>query len=163
MTLRALFRDLARAIREMDGTTGPIPARSFPERVRAIPTGADQVTLEALRITSPPAKTEYRYSRFGAEAFDPSGLALEAELSVFSRRVSLPVELSQAVLSPDGPLNPETEQVVLTLRLGRQEVSACQPVTMLRQLPTWAFLERTALTWQALEAEFSSWQALEQL
>ena len=38
MELKPLFQDIADAIREKDGTTEPIVAETFPERVRAIST-----------------------------------------------------------------------------------------------------------------------------
>lgn len=39
MTLGELFSDIAKAIRSKDGTTGSIPALTFPERIRALSGG----------------------------------------------------------------------------------------------------------------------------
>ncbi len=41
--LKPLFSDIANAIREKDGSTGTIPAETFPERIRGIQTVADLV------------------------------------------------------------------------------------------------------------------------
>lgn len=38
------LKAIADAIREKDGTTEPIPANTFPERIRAIPSGGGSCT-----------------------------------------------------------------------------------------------------------------------
>lgn len=54
MSLTTLFTDIADAIREKDGTQEDIVASTFPERIRAIPTGGGTVRLlRTLTITEP--------------------------------------------------------------------------------------------------------------
>jgi len=83
MELRPLFQDIAAAIRAKDGSSEPIPAAEFPARIRAIPTVGGEIVLRSLRLTAPPARTEYYYNGYGGEPFDPAGMELEAELTTF--------------------------------------------------------------------------------
>lgn len=70
------LKDIADAIREKDGTTEPIPANDFPERIRAIQ-GGGGIELESISIISPPAKTTYLVG----ERFDPAGMEVQAVYS----------------------------------------------------------------------------------
>ncbi|MBD5099233.1 MAG: hypothetical protein HDT35_06785 [Clostridiales bacterium] len=70
------LKDIADAIREKDGTTEPIPANDFPERIRAIQ-GGGGIELESISIISPPAKTAYLVG----ERFDPAGMEIQAVYS----------------------------------------------------------------------------------
>ncbi len=161
MELRPLFQDIADAIREKDGSSGPIPASEFPARIRAIPTGDREIVLRSLRIAAPPAKTEYSYNGYGSEAFDPAGMELEAELTTFGRSLVLPIDVSYVAFDPAGPLAAGTAEVAVRLRIGTQEVAASQPVTVVFRPPNWAELESTDPTWVDMEARFPTWDALE--
>ena len=71
------MKEIADAIREKDGTTEPIPANDFPERIRAIQGGGGGIELESISIISPPAKTAYLVG----ERFDPAGMEVQAVYS----------------------------------------------------------------------------------
>lgn len=51
-TLEDLFTDCANAIMEKDGTSFPIVADLFPERIRAIPQGGGDITVEPLPVSA---------------------------------------------------------------------------------------------------------------
>lgn len=51
-TLVSLFEDCADAIREKDGTSSPIVADLFPEKIRAIPQGGGDITVESLSVSA---------------------------------------------------------------------------------------------------------------
>ena len=70
------MKEIADAIREKDGTTEPIPANDFPERIRAIQ-GGGGIELASISIISPPAKTAYLVG----ERFDPAGMEIQAVYS----------------------------------------------------------------------------------
>jgi len=59
MSLKSLFRDIANAIREQDGTTADIVASTFPERIRSIPTGVDTSDATAVAGNILVGKTAY--------------------------------------------------------------------------------------------------------
>lgn len=59
MSLKSLFRDIANAIREQDGTTAAITASTFPERIRSIPTGVDTSDATAVAGNILVGKTAY--------------------------------------------------------------------------------------------------------
>lgn len=51
-TLEDLFTDCANAIMEKDGTSSPIVADLFPEKIRAIPQGGGDITVEPLPVSA---------------------------------------------------------------------------------------------------------------
>lgn len=53
------LKEIADAIREMDGTTDPIPPVDFPDRIRAIPTGTDTDDADAYASDVLKGKTAY--------------------------------------------------------------------------------------------------------
>lgn len=161
MELKPLFQDIADAIRKKDGTAAPITASAFPARIRELPVLQGEVALQALRITAPPTKQTYTCSRFGAEAFDPSGLELEADLSALSNAVTLPIPLEYAAFSPEGPLPAETEAMTISFRFGAQTVTASLPVTVQYGSPTWAEAEGAELTWRWFEDMLMTWAEFE--
>ena len=59
MSLKSLFRDIASAIREKDGTTAAIVASTFPERIRSIQTGVDTSDATAVAGNILAGKTAY--------------------------------------------------------------------------------------------------------
>lgn len=67
---------IADAIREKDGTTEPIPANDFPERIRAIQ-GGGGIELESISIVAPPDRVRYQVG----ERFDPAGMEIRAVYS----------------------------------------------------------------------------------
>ena len=52
MALRPLFRDIAAALREKEGSGEPIPARDFPQRIRALPSLPED--LRTIRLLPAP-------------------------------------------------------------------------------------------------------------
>lgn len=54
MALRPLFRDIAAALREKEGSGEPIPARDFPRRIRALPSLPED--LRTIRLLPAPAE-----------------------------------------------------------------------------------------------------------
>ena len=123
MALKDLFSSIADAIREKDGTTAEITASTFPDRIRAIPTGVDGVQLESISITTPPAKTEY----FVGETFDPTGMVVQA---TFSNGQTMLVSNSNLTFDPSGELSADTTSVTVNFQLGLKMVSATQAITM---------------------------------
>lgn len=59
MSLKSLFRDIASAIREKDGTIAAIVASTFPERIRSIQTGVDTSDATAVAGNILAGKTAY--------------------------------------------------------------------------------------------------------
>lgn len=119
MELKPLFRDIADAIREKDGTADGIRAADFPERIREIPAGG--VTVERLELKSPPGKTEYK----PGETFDPAGMSVWVE---FSNGYGMYVDHSDLSFSPAGPLALGTDDVTVSFCWGDQVVSAKQEI-----------------------------------
>ena len=119
MELKPLFQDIADAIREKDGTTDEIKAADFPERIRAIQGGG--VTVEKLKITTPPDKIRYN----PGDAFDPTGMAVWAELS---NGCGLYVNHSDLAFSPAGPLELGVDAVTVTFRWEGQSISTTQKI-----------------------------------
>ena len=50
--LKPLFKDIADAIREKDGSAEPIPAEMFPERIRSIPSGGLPEGVHTITVTA---------------------------------------------------------------------------------------------------------------
>ena len=124
MELKPLFKDIADAIREKDGTTDEIKAANFPARIRAIQGGGGGgVTAETLEITAPPDKTLYR----PGDSFDPTGMAVWAELS---NGYGVYVNHSDLTFGPAGPLEPGTDAVTVTFHWGDQTVSTAQEINI---------------------------------
>lgn len=119
MELKPLFKDIAGAIREKDGTTEEIKAADFPGRILAIPAGG--VTVEKLEITAPPTKTLY----FRGETFDPTGMAVWAELS---NGYGVYVNHADLTFSPEGPLELGTDAVTVSFRWDKQVISTVQEI-----------------------------------
>lgn len=119
MELKPLFRDIADAIREKDGTTDEIRAADFPERIREIPTGG--VTVEWIEIKTPPGKTQYKPD----ETFDPDGMTVWVE---FSNGYGMYVDHSDLTFTPAGPLALGTDAVTVSFCWGGQVVSAEQEI-----------------------------------
>lgn len=59
MELKTLFQRIAAAIRERDGSSEPIQAAAFPERIGAIPAGTDTSDATAAAGDILPGKTAY--------------------------------------------------------------------------------------------------------
>lgn len=123
MALTDLFNDIANAIREKDGTTAEIVANTFPDRIRAIPTGIGGVQLESITIINPPNKTYY----YAGDVFDPTGMTVRAN---YSNGQSLYVNLSNLTFSPSGPLTSETTSITVNFQWGIKMVSASQPISV---------------------------------
>lgn len=128
MELEVLFDQIAAAIHEKDGAVDGIPAKDFPARIRAIPTGGlGGVALESIEITAPPFKTYY----MPGEPFDPSGMAVYAR---FSNGQSMYVSHSGLVFDPAGPLDADTASVTVSFQWGLRMASAVQPVSVAANL-----------------------------
>lgn len=123
MALTDLFNDIADAIREKDGTTAEIVASTFPDRIRAIPTGIGGVQLESITIVNPPYKTYY----YEGDEFDPTGMTVYAN---YSNGQSLYVNLSNLTFTPSGPLSSETSSITVNFQWGIKMVSASQPISI---------------------------------
>lgn len=95
MELKPLFKDIANAIREKDGTTADIVANKFPERIRGIPSGGIQ--LASITVTTAPDKIKY----FVGEAFNPAGMVVTA---TFDNGATLQVNNSDLSFFPSGAL-----------------------------------------------------------
>lgn len=123
MALTDLFNGIADAIREKDGTTAEIVASTFPDRIRAIPTGIGGVQLESITIVNPPYKTYY----YEGDEFDPTGMTVYAN---YSNGQSLYVNLSNLTFTPSGPLSSETSSITVNFQWGIKMVSASQPISI---------------------------------
>lgn len=123
MALKDLFSSIADAIREKDGTTAEITASTFPDRIRAIPTGVGGVQLESISITTPPAKTEYVVG----ETFDPTSMVVQA---TFSNGQTMLVSNSNLTFDPSGELSADTTAVTVNFQLGLKMVYATQAITV---------------------------------
>lgn len=123
MALTDLFNDIADAIREKDGTTAEIVANTFPDRIRAIPTGIGGVQLESITIINPPNKIYY----YAGDVFDPTGMTVRAN---YSNGQSLYVNLSNLTFSPSGPLTSDTTSITVNFQWGIKMVSASQPISV---------------------------------
>lgn len=117
MELKTLFRGIADAIREKDGSQGEITAAAFPERIRAIPAGG--ITLDRLELSAPPAKTAYRVG----EVFDPAGMVVTAVYSNGAR-----LDVAGCAVEPAGPLAAGVGAV--TVRYGEGGVTATLAVAV---------------------------------
>ena len=113
---------IADAIREKDGTTEPIPANDFPERIRAIQVGGD-VSLESVAITAPPTKVRYKTG----ELFDPTGMSVWA---AFSNGYGLYVNHTDLVFDPAGPLEEGAESVTVRFSWGGETAEAAQAISV---------------------------------
>ncbi len=113
---------IADAIRDRDGTTAPIPADDFPERIRAIPGG---IELQSIAITAPPAKTSY----LAGEAFDPAGMVVTA---AYSNGATLAA--TGYAVEPSGPLADGVEAVTVRYTEGGRSATATQPITVIHRL-----------------------------
>lgn len=119
MELKPLFKDIADAIREKDGTTDEIRASDFPARIRAIQGGGVQV--ERLEITTPPGQLTYH----PGETFDPTGMAVWAELD---NGYGVYVNHADLTFSPSGPLELGTDTVTVGFQWGSQAISTGQQI-----------------------------------
>lgn len=113
---------IADAIRDRDGTTAPIPADDFPERIRAIPGG---IELQSIAITAPPARTSY----LAGEAFDPTGMVVTA---AYSNGATLAA--TGYAVEPSGPLTDGVEAVTVRYTEGGRSATATQPITVIHRL-----------------------------
>lgn len=113
---------IADAIRDRDGTTAPIPADDFPERIRAIPGG---IELQSIAITAPPAKTSY----LAGDAFDPAGMVVTA---AYSNGATLAA--TGYAVEPSGPLADGVEAVTVRYTEGGRSAAATQPITVIHRL-----------------------------
>ena len=111
------MKEIADAIREKDGTTEPIPANDFPERIRAIQ-GGGGIQLESISIISPPAKTTYLVG----EHFDPAGMEIQA---VYSNGAV--ATATGWLCTPSGEL---TEDTKITVRYTEQGVTKTAEVAI---------------------------------
>lgn len=75
----AKLKDIADAIREKDGTTAPIPAVDFPDRIRALPSGG--LPEGVYTITVEPSTSESGSVSGGGVASEGMTLTVEAKLS----------------------------------------------------------------------------------
>lgn len=124
MALRDLFSDIADAIREKDGTTNDITASTFPDRIRAIKSGA----VFSISILTPPNKTTY----FVGDTFDSDGLKV---IGTFEDGLSFNIPNNYLSISPNGELS-ETDTNV-TISYGGQSVQ--QPITVAEKPKTQIF------------------------
>lgn len=114
MKLKELFSEIASAIREKDGSTEPINAISFPQRIRSlvvdkiIPT---DINLSSISIPKLPNKTTY----FEGEEFVIDGMVVEAK---FSNGMELVVPNQYVTYSPVGALKYGDAYVDITFRWG---------------------------------------------
>ena len=106
MELKPLFKDIADAIREKDGTTDGIKAASFPERIRAIPAGSGGIELESITVAAPPAATEYQAGEF----FDPTGLKVRA---VYTNGAARDIKDYTVTPSLSTPLTADDTKIVI--------------------------------------------------
>lgn len=113
---------IADAIRDRDGTTAPIPADDFPERIRAIPGG---IELQSIAITAPPAKTSY----LAGEAFDPAGMVVTA---AYSNGATLAA--TGYAVEPSGSLADGVTAVTVRYTEGGRSAAATQPITVVHRL-----------------------------
>lgn len=113
---------IADAIRDRDGTTAPIPADDFPERIRAIPGG---IELQSIAITAPPAKTSY----LAGEVFDPAGMVVTA---AYSNGATLAA--TGYAVEPSGPLADGVTAVTVRYTEGGRSAAAAQPITVVHRL-----------------------------
>ncbi len=113
---------IADAIRDRDGTTVPILADDFPERIRAIPGG---IELQSIAITAPPAKTSY----LAGEVFDPAGMVVTA---AYSNGATLAA--TGYAVEPSGPLADGVEAVTVRYTEGGRSAAATQPITVVHRL-----------------------------
>lgn len=113
---------IADAIRDRDGTTAPIPADDFPERIRAIPGG---IELQSIAITAPPARTSY----LAGEAFDPTGMVVTA---TYSNGATLAA--TGYAVEPSGPLADGVTAVTVRYTEGGRSAAATQPITVIHRL-----------------------------
>lgn len=114
---------IADAIREKDGSSEPIPAGDFPERIRAIQGGGGDVTLEGIEITAPPNKVSYGVGQL----FDPTGMSVWAS---FSNGYGLYVNHADLAFDPAGPLEEGTEAVTVRFSWGGESVSTTQIISV---------------------------------
>jgi len=124
MDLRTLLSSVAEAIRARDGTTGKIAALSFPDRIRAVPTGSD-ILLKSLKITKAPSKTAYAKGN----TFQPAGMTFQATVGDSSKSYAISVPLADVSFTPGGALAAGTSSVTASFRFGSQGVSAKQAIT----------------------------------
>lgn len=113
---------IADAIRDRDGTTAPIPADDFPERIRAIPGG---IELQSIAITAPPARTSY----LAGEAFDPMGMVVTA---AYSNGATLAA--TGYAVEPSGPLADGVDAVTVRYTEGGRSATATQPIMVIHRL-----------------------------
>lgn len=106
MELKPLFKDIADAIREKDGTTGQIKAANFPARIRALPAGGGDIELESITVAAPPAATEYQPGEF----FDPAGLKVRA---VYTNGAAREVTDYTVTPSASTPLTADDTKIVI--------------------------------------------------
>lgn len=121
MSLTSLFTDIADAIREKDGTTEDIVASDFPDRILAIPTVGDGVTVESITITAQPNKLNY----YAGETFDPTGMAVYAN---FSNGKSMYVNHSYLTFNPSDELQESDTSVTVSFQWGTDTVSVTQEI-----------------------------------
>lgn len=159
--LKPLFQDISDAIRYKDGSTGKIYPKDFADRIRAIPTGDNEIVLESLVILTPPTKTDYYYNGLFAETFKSDGMTYQATLTAFGTSLQLPVDETYVTLSPTGELNQDVTAIIAIFKFGSQSVSAQQPINVSYRSPSWHDVEYNNLTWESLNTRFDSWNALE--
>ena len=116
------MKAIADAIREKEGSSGPIPAGDFPARILAIRSGGD-VTLASIAITAPPSKVSYSTGAL----FDPTGMAVWAE---FSNGYGLYVNHADLVFDPAGPLEEGTDSVTVRFSWGGEMAETAQAVSV---------------------------------
>lgn len=123
MALTDLFNSIADAIREKDGTTAEIVASTFPDRIRAIPTGIGGVQLESIAIVKPPNKIGYVIG----ESFDPTGMIVQA---TYSNGQIMNVNHSNLTFDPSGPFEEVVDSVTVNFQWGLKMASASQPINI---------------------------------
>ena len=120
-TQETKLKAIADAIREKDGTSEPIPANDFADRIRAIQGGGGGVTLESIAINAPPSKVHYGIG----ELFDPTGMSVWVS---FSNGYGMYVNHSNLVFDPAGPLELGTESVTIRFFWGGEMISTAQVI-----------------------------------
>lgn len=85
MALRPYLKEIADAIREKDGTTEPIPAPTFPERIRAIESGGGGENDFTIEVTSNnPEKGSVQGGGLASAGMDITVLAIPNDSYTFS-------------------------------------------------------------------------------
>lgn len=121
-TQETKLKAIADAIRYVEGSTAPIPASEFPERIRALSLGGAEF---AIAITTPPSKTNY----YIGDVFDPAGMVVQG---TFENGLVFNIPLGYLAISPSGTLTEDVTQITVSF----EGVSTSQPITVTEYVVT---------------------------